>query len=86
MHGPRSVLTRIDRFGAFPAPVDASLDIPHAGKEVRFVVERIHHHGPPFPPLRVIAVVVDDKPLDRVIVRINSRHRLRVSHPCRLIS
>jgi len=79
MHNSRGVLTRIDRLTGLPAAPDLRLHTLHAGPELRLVVERRHHHMPPLPPLRVIAVMTDDEPLDAVVPGVNSRHKPTVS-------
>src|SRR6516164_6534512 len=74
MHNSRGVLTRIDRLTGLPAAPDLRLHALHAGPELPLIVERRHHHMPPLPPLRVIAVMPDDEPLDAVVAGVNSRH------------
>jgi|SRR5215813_3865518 len=79
VHNPRGVLTRIDRLTALAAAFNPGPDPLDAGEKLRLVVERGHHHMPPLPPLRVMAVVAGDEALDRVVPGVHSRHRSTVS-------
>src|SRR5215470_11121703 len=79
MHHARRVLTRINRLTALPAPRDLSPDALHAGQILRPVIKRGHHHMPPLPPLRVIAVVTGDETPNGVILGVHSGHRPTVS-------
>jgi hypothetical protein len=73
------VLARIDFLTSLPASLDLRPDFPHAGVRLHLAVERRDDHIPPLAPLRVIAVVVNDEPLDAVIVGVNLRHRPTVA-------
>jgi hypothetical protein len=74
VHSSRRVLAGIDGLTALPPSLDLVLHTVHAGVKLLLVVERGHHDMPPLPALRVVAVVTDDKPLNAVILGINSRH------------
>src|SRR5215469_15040991 len=81
VHHSRRVLTRINRLTALPAPRDLSPDALHAGEILRSVIKRGHHHMPPLPPLRVIAVVAGDETPNGVVRRVHSGHRPTLSPP-----
>jgi hypothetical protein len=75
VHNSGRVLPRIDALSAFPALSDLGPDALDARKKLGFVVERGDHHMAPLPPRRVIAVVMDNKAPDAVVLRLNSGHR-----------
>src|SRR5579871_735384 len=79
VHVSRHVLARVDRLTGLPAAPDLRLHVLHAGPELRIVIECRHHHMPPLPPLRVIAVMTNDKALDAVVLGVNTRHKPTVS-------
>ena len=61
MHHSRHMLTRIVGLIALLAVADLRIDARHTGAKLRLVIERGHHHVPPLPPLRVIAVMAADE-------------------------
>jgi hypothetical protein len=73
------VLTRIGRLTAIPASFNLIPYSAHAGAKFLLIIERGHHHMPPFPSLRVIAVMADDETLDAVVPGFNSRHNPRLT-------
>jgi hypothetical protein len=81
------MLPRINVRFALSALFDLDPDAFYARKKVRLVVERGHHHVAPLPPLRVIAVVSNNKAPDTVVRRLNLAHRPKAnphvtpSHP-----
>lgn len=78
-HGSRRVLNRIDRLTAVPAALNLIPHTVHTGVKFLLIIERAHHDMPPFPPLRVIAVMADDEALDAVVPGVNSRHSSRLT-------
>jgi len=80
-HDSRYMLARIDMLTAAPAALDLLPHVAYAGEELWLVVERGHHHMPPLPPLRVIAVMADNEAPHAVVLGVNSRHTQRVSRP-----
>ena len=75
------MFSRVGRLSAFPARPDLASNARHAGVGFLLVVERGNHDMPPLPPLRVIAVMVDDEALDAVIIGIRARHSSTVPRP-----
>jgi len=68
------MLPKINTLFALPALFDLGPDLLYARKKLRLVVEGGHHHMAPLPPRRVIAVVMDNKAPDTVVLRLNSAH------------
>ena len=74
MHNSGRMLPKINTLFALPALFDLGPDSLYARKKLRLVVERGHHHMAPLPPRRIIAVVMDNKAPDTVVLRLNSAH------------
>ena len=79
MQNSGRMLPRIDTLFVLPALCDLGPDALYARKKLRLVVERGHHHMAPLPPRRVIAVVMDNKGPDTVVLRLNSAHGPRLT-------
>ena len=75
------MLPLVDILPVLPAALDSGCHLLHARLEFWLVVERGHDHMPSLMPLRVVAVVAHDEPLDAVILGINLCHGPTVS-PC----
>jgi hypothetical protein len=77
------MLPRINTLFTLPALCDLGPDALYARKKLRLAIECGQHDMAPLPPLRVIAVVMDDKAPDTVVVRLNSAHRPKANSPHR---
>jgi hypothetical protein len=86
VHNPGCVLAWLNRLTGLPTLPDVRLHAIHTGLKLPLIVERSHHDMPPLPPLRVIAVMTQDKAIDAVVVGINSRHRPTLSRAQRASS
>ena len=74
VHNSGRMLPRINTLFALPALCDLGLDALNARTKLPLVVECGHHHMAPLPPHRVIAIVMDNKAPDTVVLRLNSAH------------
>lgn len=74
VHNSGRMLPRINTLFALPALCDLVPDALDARKKLWLVVERGHRQMAPLPPRRVIAVVMDNKAPDTVVLRLNSAH------------
>jgi hypothetical protein len=75
VHNAGRMLPRINTLFALPALCDLGLDALYTRKKLRLAIECGQHDVAPLPPARVIAVVMDNKAPDTVVVRLNSPHR-----------
>ena len=74
VHNSGRMLPRIDTLSALLALSNLGPDALDGRKKLRLVVESGHHHMAALPPRRVIAVVVDNKASDTVVLRLNAAH------------
>jgi hypothetical protein len=79
VHFSRHMLAGVDSLTAVPSAFNLLPHAVYAGKKLWLGVECRHHHMPPLPPRRIIAVMTHDETLYAVVFGVNSCHRPRVA-------